>query len=185
MENPSFIVPLSENNIAYPENSPQEQQLVKTLSAFSHWRTNKKKPAELIPSELWHQIFALEEWYTPSQLRSFFSVSKKQYAMKREALMAVQNEVPKAATKPDKATAAVDFDISGAPELCEVNVINEKKTTKKNTAKINPYALESLPSAKTLVVEFCRSDGQIMKIHTTQDSIPTLLQTFLGGEILC
>jgi len=34
-----------------------------------------------------------------------------------------------------------------------------------------------------LVVEFCRSDGQIMKIHTTQDSISTLMQSFFGGEI--
>jgi hypothetical protein len=61
-----------------------------------------------------------------------------------------------------------------SPKLCQVKIKAE-----------NPYSLESLPSAKTLVVEFCRSDGQIMKIHTTQDSIPTLMNTFLGSLKSC
>jgi len=35
MENPSLVVPLTENDTTRPEDSPREQQLIKTLSAFS------------------------------------------------------------------------------------------------------------------------------------------------------
>lgn len=164
MESPTHVVPLTESDTSCFEDSRCEQLLVKTLNAFSHWRTNKKRPAEPIPTELWQQIFALEQWYEPSQLRNFFNVSTKQYATKKTALISKKDE---------------------ALELCEVNVIKENKAPKKSEVKLSPYTLDSLPSAKTLVVEFCRSDGQVMKIHTTQDSIPALLQTFLGGEVPC
>ena len=159
MENPSLVVPLTENDITQSEASPREQQLIQALNGVANWRANKKKPAEPIPHELWFQIFALEEWYPPSQLRSFFSVSTKQYAVKKEALMSEQNEVSKAALKPEKAKASKSSVKQDTPQLCGVNIIKENKATKKSHAKINPYALEPLPSAKTLVVEFCRSDG--------------------------
>jgi len=33
-----------------------------------------------------------------------------------------------------------------------------------------------------MIVELCRSDGQIMKIHTTQDSIDVIMKTFFAED---
>jgi len=61
------------------------------------------------------------------------------------------------------------------PSLCEVKI----------TPKKSSYQPQSLPSGKTLVVEFCRADGRVMKIHTTQDSIPTLMKAFYAEDKSC
>jgi hypothetical protein len=92
----------------------------------------------------------------------------KQYTAKREVLFSAGNLTPTPvasidATPPTAAQAAV----SPVVPFCEVKI-----------KRSNPYEHEPLPSGKTLIVEFCRRDGQIMKIHTTQDSIPLLMQQF-------
>lgn len=159
---PLSIQPASKIEEIKQTDNP-EQALMSVLNAFEQWRNTKKRIAEPIPDELCHQIFALEAYYSPIQLRRLFSLSTRQYHSKREHYF--PNEIKKPATKAIKKNAAP----STPPKLCEIKIKPE-----------SPYALESLPSAKTLVVEFCRSDGQIMKIHTTQDSIPTLMHTFFG-----
>jgi hypothetical protein len=154
-----------------PETKPEEinrsdkagELLAATLAAFEQWRSGKKRIAEPIPEELWQKIFSLEPFYSSALLRRFFSLSTKQYAAKREALFP---------QRPPKSTPQVDTQSQTAASpvsLCEVKI-----------KKPNPYASEPLPSGKTLIVEFCRGDGQIMKIHSTQDSIPLLMRQFLG-----
>lgn len=157
----------------------QALALAQALDGFSAWRANKSKLSEAIPDELWSKVFALETFYSSTQLRTYFNLSARQYSAKKadfrlpgiaSAEQASQTALPKAPSSPIP-----------IPSLCQVTLQKEPKAANANEKK-SPYALEPLPSAKTLVVEFCRSDGQVMKIHTTQDSIRTLMQTFLGGE---
>lgn len=143
-----------------------EQLLASTLRAFEQWRAEKKKSGEPIPEPLWQQIFSLEPFYSPSQLRRIFTISTRQYQSKKES-----NSPNRLALSTSDKTMPINNTSTPPPKLCEIKI----KTN-------NPYATEPLPSTKTLVVEFCRQDGQIMKIHTTQDSIPTLMHTFLGGS---
>jgi hypothetical protein len=44
------------------------------------------------------------------------------------------------------------------------------------------YKPARIPATNTLVVEFCRADGRIMKIHTTTDSFSELMKAFFAGE---
>jgi hypothetical protein len=44
------------------------------------------------------------------------------------------------------------------------------------------YKPAKIPATNTLIVEFCRADGHIMKIHTTTDSFAELMKAFFGGE---
>ena len=165
----SSVVSLKTQSNSEPDLNPQ---LVDTLGAFAAWRTTKTNSAEPIPDHLWHAVFQLEAYFSRAQLRRYFHLNTTQYTSRRNALLP-NNE---AVTQPASEDMTGVPPLIEPPTLCEVTVKN-----KKSSKKANPYASEPLPSAKTLIVEFCRSDGQIMKIHTTQDSIPTLIKTFLGG----
>lgn len=162
-------LPLPIQTTSTPEASKgketAEASLTNVLTQFENWRANKTRPSEAIPQELWLKIFSLEPFYAPAMLRRFFNLSTRQYQTKQAELL---EQAPKIAleTKVETRTAKVIpmdplFEIKMKPE--------------------SPYAYDSLPSGKTLVVEFCRSDGKIMKIHTTQDSISVLMETFFGG----
>lgn len=152
------------------EKNEAEKNFATTLSLFEKWRNSKKKISEPIPDELCQKIFLLEKFYPPVQLRRLFNLSARQYETKREKYFPTD----KKAMAAKNVNAHVNPTKEAPPKLCEIKIKPD-----------NPYAPEPLPSAKTLVVEFCRSDGQIMKIHTTQDSIPTLMHTFLGSNGKC
>ncbi len=146
-----------------PQSNDGAAALLSTLNEFTQWRTQKKTPAEKIPDELWLKLFSHETTHSIPQLRSIFNVTNKQYEQNQNRLLAN--------TETQKNEAKESSLSNELPKLCEVTL---------KAAPENPYKPDALPSGKTLVVEFCRSDGQIMKIHTTQDSIPTLMQSFLG-----
>lgn len=145
-----------------------DQALMSVLNTFEQWRKNKKTSAEAIPDELCRQIFALESYYSAGKLRRCFGLSTRQYHSKREKYFPTHIKPAVEETSKQKPAAEMTPPLS-PPKLCEIKII-----------PANPYTPDPLPSAKTLVVEFCRSDGRIMKIHTTQDSIPTLMHTFFG-----
>lgn len=173
------------NNVASPLLRPSAQGhkpdikssdkahelLMMALAAFEQWRSKKKLIAEPIPEELWQRIFFLESHYSPAFLRRSFKLNIRQYMTKREALFSTANPppTPVASINPiPRPTARKN--VPPAVPFCEVKI---KRTS--------PYEHEPLPSGKTLIVELCRSDGQTMKVHTTQDSIPLIMQQFLGG----
>lgn len=128
------------------------------LKEFEEWRVNKPHAGTPMPDEIWLKLFELAELYTKAKVRALFGINNKQFAKKHEELVGV----PKQTKQPP---------ISMPPSLCEVKITPKKST----------YQPQPLPSGKTLVVEFCRADGRVMKIHTTQDSILTLMNAFLCG----
>lgn len=158
---------------ATAENS--QSRLTATLMAMANWRKNKSSAGEPIPDELWQRIFALEDTLPISQLRAVFNLSTNQYANKRAKLLE-----PKA----NSVTVSTDTQRQATTEFCEVKLKPEDVTSAVPKAKLStpsPYTLEALPQAKTLIVEFRRQDGAIMKIHTTQDSIAVVMHNFFEG----
>lgn len=146
--------------------STPQPTLESALEEFNQWRDNKKHSGSPIPDGLWHKVFDLAEIYTALQVRTIFGINTQQYAKKYKAL------------RGEKEIRAEESPKSEGSRLCEVTIKPATSTKKKSS-----YQPQSLPSAKTLVVEFCRADGRIMKIHTTQDSIPTLMQAFYSEMI--
>ena len=57
---------------------------------------------------------------------------------------------------------------SSSPDFCEVK---------------NVFAQSSMINLHTCVVEFCRADGQIMKIHTTSQQFDQLLTAFFSMHV--
>jgi len=154
----------SQNNGTLEQNSHSQPSLENVLKEFEEWRKNKKHSATPIPDQLWHKVFDLAEIYTELKVRAIFGINTQQYSTKYKVLRSSKCAAPEQIAKED------------SPELCEIKI---KPTTKKKSS----YQPQPLPSAKTLVVEFCRADGRVMKIHTTQDSIPTLMKAFYSEDI--
>ena len=85
MTNVSPLLIPPKTHIQEIKNTATAEQLLRaTLNAVEQWRKNKKTIAEAVPDELCQQIFTLEPYYTPVQLRRFFSLSMRQYHSKRE-----------------------------------------------------------------------------------------------------
>lgn len=160
----------------FKPKTPETLSLEETLKEFEKWRASKTNPATPIPDALWGKLFKLAEQYPISALKNLFGISGKQYNAKfqeNEAKIKLSTQAAMNQSKPEP--NAQKENTSAAPErlqisdMCQVNVEKEK---------IEPYKFAALPTLKTMIVEFQRSDGRIMKIHTTQDSIMTLMKTF-------
>lgn len=129
------------------------------LQEFEQWRTAKVNPAEPIPDALWRKIFVLAETIAPAKLRAIFGMSNAQYQKKFHELYPAADDA--LASSPP---------VSPSLAFCEVK------------ARPPFYQPQKLPTTPTLVVEFCRADGHIMKIHTTTDSFKTLISLFFAED---
>jgi hypothetical protein len=130
------------------------------LQEFEQWRATKSNPGEPIPDPLWRNIFTLANTISPAKLRAIFGMSNAQYQRKFHELT------------PDANGALAQSPPASPPPLafCEAKVRQPF------------YQPQKLPSTPTMVVEFCRADGQLMKIHTTTDSFKALLSLFFAED---
>jgi hypothetical protein len=121
---PLSIQPIT--NIEQIKNPEAAEQLLNAaLNTIEAWRNNKASNMQPIPDDVCRQIFALETFYSPVQLRKFFSLSGRQYRSKREKFF------------PDdkKAVEANDINVGKStvkpapPKLCEVKIKARIKNT--------------------------------------------------------
>lgn len=138
------------------QQKPSAVTLDTLAQAINNWRANKKSMQERIPDSIWEQVLILSEKYSEASLRAATGISSAQFRRKL-----AEHSTP---ATPKKPSAQVDF--------CEVKQI-----------KPNPplYKPNKILATNTLIVEFCRDDGRIMKIHTTTDSFAELMKAFFEG----
>lgn len=149
------------------QSKREELSLDAVLKDFEHWRATKPNSSVPIPEELWKKIFRLSEQHSPATLRRLLGITSRQYNQKHNQLCADLN-------KPTLEAAQIP-----TVELCEVKVVS------KETPKVVPkpaYKPLDVPATTTIIAEFCRPDGQIMKIHTTTNRFEELLQAFFKGN---
>lgn len=129
---------------------------------LENWRENKKQENEKIPNDIWHEIIALYKTF-PEQARlcrklgiSRYQLKCKLQEFKEEALYNDPNE------------------LCNIPQIAPIKKQPDKtkKTTTSNEEPFSPLA--------TIVVELCRPDKTIMKIHTTTQSVQEIITSFLG-----
>jgi hypothetical protein len=146
-----------------PGDSAQQSQPLSIDAVFQElqqWRDNRAIHKEIsIPEALWKKIFSLAKTHPPSKIRSLFGISSQQYPHKFNQYY----------PSPD-ATAAKPIDPASV-QFCEVN-----------TKPPPLYQPLKIPATNTLVVEFCRSDGQVMRIHATHDCLATIMPLFFNGD---
>lgn len=130
------------------------------IQQLDKWRANKKNVQEKIPEIIWDQIILLSKKIPEHRLRAALGLTSMQWRRKIEGYSSEQG-----------ASAIVESKRSPSMEFCEAK-----------TASQPLYTPAKIPATNTLVVEFCRSDGRIMKIHTTTDSFADLIKAFFAGE---
>lgn len=162
---------MSQLSQSLPSTQPAQQQTTEPLPAFTNeyvgledtlkelqlWRSQQPSGAP-IPNELWHKIFQLSQYFSHEKIKAIFGFNNSLYHKKRQELCP---DTIKATKKPSP-VPPLDF--------CEI------KTIPSHYQSIDELATH------TIVVEFCRADGQIMKIHTVNSNFKTLIQLFLGDH---
>ena len=131
-----------------------------TLNKLQQWRETKSEHKQTkIPDELWLEIFSLEETFKSSYLRKYFNLALKQYEDKKNTLNLVSQS-------PINTKSSDDY-------FCEVTPSTSKQ----------PIDIKQnyVPVTTTVVVEFCRPDGRIMKIHTCTDQFKNIINDFFNG----
>lgn len=131
------------------------------VKAMTQWRTNKTNAQEQIPEFIWQQIFILLETFPQTTIRAATGISSTQLRRKLE------ERSSRSVAHGPSTMATIDF--------CEAK---ESKPSK----HIPLYQPTRIPATNTLIVEFCRADGRIMKIHTTTDSFAELMNAFFAGK---
>ena len=122
------------------------------------WRAKKKSQGEKMPDALWGKIISVYKQF-PDQTK-----------ICRRLLI----------TKPQLKAKLREFGdeslFNDPVELCQIPKIQA----------IPSYRAveDSFSALTTLVVEFCRADGCVMKIHTTTKSIQELINNFLGAQLV-
>jgi len=120
------------------------------------WRAKKQSQGEKMPDTLWKKIISVYKKF-PDQTK-----------ICRRLLI----------TKPQLKAKLREFGdeslFNDPVELCEIPKIQ--------TIPSYRAVEDGFSALTTLVVEFCRADGCVMKIHTTTKSIQELINNFLGEQ---
>lgn len=136
------------------EDPTFEIDLEKIYKEIESWRTKKKNQGEKMPDALWKKVIILcKQFPNQTKIRRRLLITKPQLKNKLREF-------------------GDDFVFNDPVELCKIPKIQNVPTYKK--------VEDSFSTLSTLIVEFCRADGCIMKIHTTTKSIQELINNFLG-----
>lgn len=148
-----------DNNISkFPRSSNQAKAITldDVVQAMAAWRANKSARSEQIPDDIWESIFALVDKYPDLPVCNVLGVTKMQFQRKMDEL---------------RSSAVLPIP---SPKIPVMDFCEAKEATPS-------YKPDRIPATNTLIVEFCRSDGRIMKIHTTTDSFAELMKAFFSG----
>jgi|WetSurMetagenome_2_1015567.scaffolds.fasta_scaffold1076927_1 hypothetical protein len=137
------------------ETSNAEITIDAVYKEIEIWRAKKKSQGQKMPNDLWKRIISLAKQF-PDQTR-----------LCRRLL------ITKAQLKTKLREIGDEFVFNDPVELCQIPKIQNAPNYKN--------VEDSFSALSTLVVEFCRADGCIMKIHTTTKSIQELINNFLGA----
>jgi hypothetical protein len=166
------------------------------LDSFQHWRDNKSSyPSNSIPDEIWLQVFALESQgrYKGSALRKIFGLNSTQYSRKRTELCSSseseqsgnkQSISKESADVAAKGGSANGFGEAVVEPLVSAAIPSLNGTTKTDLSKLKSTKDDgfSFLAQSTIIVECIRSDGHRLKIHTTNNSLAAVMQSFFGQE---
>ena len=143
------------------------------MDMVNDWRAQKSERGDRMPDALWQEIILLLNKFPSSMLCTVFKISKIQLQNKQAKYQAATSPLGhEAKTKssiPSRASLPSILHEIPPMDFCEVK------------RQVPRYQPERIPATNTLVVEFCRADGQLMKIHTTTDSFAELMKAFFAG----
>jgi len=177
--------------------------------AMEDWRVNvspKNKRAG-IPDNIWRAFFELEKrGYKFSDIKRVFAINLSQYKLKKQQLIGDEIEqsnierTSKCSTPQETAIESEKPNPQKIPDtFCQVTLDHgvksripslEQKTSAAHATKAVVNHLKSTKNKPedyldrtTIIVECIHPNGHRLKIHTTQENIESVIQTFFkhGG----
>jgi len=163
-------------------NSSAESAQKKSLSIddvlqqLNQWRRQKAHPSEPIPDRLWRLIFELATHYGASQIRRLCAISNKQYKSKYQAFYPEANSASATTAKHTLKKAPTTGQSSSQKPpaddpFCEVNIKTKQPV----------FEALHIPT-NTVIAEFVRPDGYVMKIHCLSERFLELINAFYQGQ---
>jgi hypothetical protein len=134
-------------------NKPSLKEVAEQLRA---WRHNRAPGNNKIPDLIWNNIFELAKEYPRGVICKQFAISGSQF------------------TKNLKKLGSLEQIYSDPVALCQVPASPKDISASKQINIPSPL--------QTLIVEYVRADGLVMKIHTTNMALLDLIQTFFKAD---
>ncbi len=154
-----------QNTPSIPEpnnpNTTPALSIDSVLQEMDTWRKNKPNLNELMPDALWEKIFALSNQHSLKRMRSVFGISDKRYQKKYRELHPTESPSPQATPTQKPDIPPIDF--------CEVKTRNPV------------FEPLNIPT-NTVLVEFARRDGKVMKIHMLSSRLIEIIDAFYVGD---
>ena len=110
-----------------------------------------------MPEEIWEKIFMLTKEFPSSILRATLGVTSAQFQRKLDEY---------------------SIKLSGQQKAAPLADLSFYEIPKPKISSAPLYQPAKALATNTLIVEFCRADGRMMKIHTTTDSFAELMRAF-------
>jgi hypothetical protein len=139
-------------------NNLNDQLSLKTVATqLSDWRSNKQPGGNKIPDAIWHSIFELATEYPRGVICKQLGISGSQLTTNLKRL------------------GQPEHIYSNPAALCKVPASIPKNIS-------TPKEMDRPSPLQTLIVEYVRQDGLVMKIHTTNMALLDLIQTFFKAN---
>ena len=164
MTTPDPIAPLQSASIRESTlDKKPPLSLDSVLQEIEQWKSQKSSFNEPLPDVIWKNIFTLSEHYSVKRVCSFLGIGITRYNKKFHQFYPSQKHTT---TKKSEVTQKSD---RPPVDFCEVK-------TK------NPIFEPLQIPTNTVIVEFRRADGNIMKIHCLSDRFHEIIQAFFAGD---
>ena len=159
----------------------EKPTLDSVVSAMKIWRKNKGlHEKSRIPKELWSQIFELSQNYQPCVIRQLLGIIKIQYDKKLTEFFPAKSKNPNPLPKKSESeVTSIEFCEVEPDDIPTVNSQPRVVSSKKYTPRYDE--VPKFIGVNTVIVEFCRADGKIMKIHTTSHCFNEIINSFYTG----
>jgi len=149
------------------------------LDELQSWRDQKPNRNTAIPDHLWSKIFSLSSTLSHDKIKKILGIANTQYDKKYQELYGT---TATANVPPNTASVAPIISAS-APTAAAHHTPSSNHIQFRELKSTEPlFKPNDTLQKHTIVVEFHRSDGQLMRIHAVHSDFKTLIELFFEAK---
>ena len=146
--------------------------LNEALQAIEQWRATKTSRSAAIPAPIWQRIFSLTPHFSDKKLRLLFGLNKKQYEQNHKKHASESDAVPPTAAASPETDVGLDF-------------VQIKNAVAPSSAAASPEKIHwkntvDWDSCDTVVLEYVRHDGAVLRVHAPQGASHGFIARFFS-----
>ena len=146
--------------------------LNEALQAIEQWRKTKQSRSASIPPSIWQTIFSLTPHFSDKKLRLLFGLTKKQYEKNRKKFASQADDIPPVAAPSPETDVGLEFVQVTHTAVPAQGSAPVEKVAWKNTVDWD--------KCDTVVLEYVRPDGAVLRVHTQQGTSHGFIARFFS-----